>query len=224
MEKQLLIIEDDSELSEGLSFALSLEGYAVDAVSRKAEGLARIRAHRYDAVILDCNLPDGNGFDLCAEVRRTSDIPILMLTARDSEIDEVKALKLGMDDYMSKPFSLAVLKARIGKLTAGRACARILRSGEITLDPDARKVRRGEEEVAVSPVEYRLLLYFLENPGRILSKEQILSFVWDSGGRFVDDNTVSVNIRRLRAKLERDPSHPEHIRTVHGMGYLWREE
>ena len=146
-----------------------------------------------------------------------------MLTARDSELDEVKALNLGADDYLTKPFSLSVLKARIHSLLRRSPELQKLYSNGITLDKAACRVWRGEEELAFSYQEYRLLLYLMENKGQVLSKEQILSQLWDGQGRFVDENTVSVNIRRLRLKIEKDPASPEIIRTVHGLGYFWRE-
>lgn len=223
MEK-LLIIEDDADLQEGLAFSLGLEGYEVDCGSTKSQGEARLKSKTYDLIILDCNLPDGSGFDFCTWVRSYSQIPILMLTARDTEMDEVKALELGMDEYMRKPFSLAVLKARIRKLLQRGKAPGLLTSNGITIDKDKCMVLRGTQEVPCSKVEYKLLLYFMENKNQVLSKEQILQHVWDSDGKFVDDNTVSVNVRRLRTKIEADAAKPQFLKTVHGLGYLWKEE
>ena len=177
-----------------------------------------------DLILLDCNLPDGNGFSLCSEIRKSSDVFILMLTARDTELDEVKALEMGVDDYMSKPFSIAVLKARIKKLLSRKSEKQWISSNGIRLDKSSCQVICKEEVLELSKIEYKLLLYFLENPGQILSKEQILERIWDKDGKFVDENTVSVNIRRLRRKIEADPQNPQWIQTVHGLGYIWREE
>lgn len=222
MEK-ILIIEDDQDLQEGLAFSLKAEGYHTDYTETKREGMELIRKTTYDLILLDCNLPDGNGFDLCREVRRWSDVPMLMLTARDSEIDEVRALELGVDDYMSKPFSIAVLKARIKKLLGrGKKGQRIV-SGGIMVDTDHWKVYKDGEEILFSKLEYKLLLYFLENKNRVLSKKQILERIWDSDGKFVDENTVSVHVRRIRMKIEEDPSQPQRLKTVHGIGYIWGE-
>lgn len=221
---KILMIEDDTDLLEGLAFSLEMDGYDIDCASTKQQGSRKLKAGSYDLMILDCNLPDGNGFDLCTEVRRYSQIPILMLTARDTEMDEVKALELGMDDYMTKPFSLAVLKARIKKLLQRRETPEILMSNGISIDKNRCIVFQKEAEVPLSRIEYRLLLYLIENKNRVLSKEQILEHVWDSEGKFVDDNTVSVNIRRLRTKIEEDAAKPELLKTVHGAGYLWKEE
>lgn len=224
MMSRILIIEDDMDLREGLAYFLGKDGYEVLTAGTKRAGMEIIRKVLCDLILLDCNLPDGSGFDLCTEAKEYGDVPILMLTARDTEMDEVKALEMGVADYMSKPFSIAVLKARIKKILQGRKPETRLVSGGITLEKEACKVYKNEEEIRCSKVEYQLLMYFMENRGRVLSKEQILAHVWDSQGKFVDENTLSVNIRRLRGKIEDDPKHPALIRTVHGIGYVWRKE
>ena len=221
--RKILIIEDDEDLREGLAFSLQMDGYEIRCAGPKREGLDRIRRESFDLVLLDCNLPDGSGFDLCTQIGAGETIPVFMLTARNTEMDEVKALELGVADFMSKPFSLAVLKARIRKILNSSAPDMRLVSGGITVDRDGCRVYRKDEEVMLSRVEYQLLLYLMENRNRVLSKEQILEHVWDSQGKFVDENTLSVNIRRLRAKIEEDPGHPARIRTVHGIGYVWKE-
>lgn len=220
---KILIVEDDTDLREGLSFSFSGDGYRVTEAGTKKEGLQETRKGCYDIVLLDCNLPDGTGYELCREVRGYSDIPIIMLTARDTEMDEIKALELGVDDYLSKPFSLGVLKARMKRLLQGRSGAAKIVSGPITIDPGTCKVYKRGEEIRLSKLEYRLLLYLIENKNHILSKEQILDKIWDSDGRYVDNNTVSVNISRLRTRIEDDASSPVWIRTVHGIGYIWKE-
>lgn len=221
---RLLIMEDDRGLQEGLAFSLQAEGYETICAGSKGEGLELLKKETCHLVLLDCNLPDGNGFDFCAEIRDHSGIPILMLTARDTELDEVKALELGASDYMRKPFSLAVLKARIKKLLQNRENPHILTSNDISIDKDKCAVLRQGEEVSCSKVEYKLLLYFMEHKNQVLSKEQILGSIWDSDGKFVDENTVSVNIRRLRTKIEEDPASPKLLQTVYGMGYIWKED
>lgn len=221
--RKILIIEDDEDLREGLAFSLQMDSYEIRCAGTKREGLERICGESFDLVLLDCNLPDGSGFDLCTQIGAGETIPVFMLTARNTEMDEVKALELGVADFMSKPFSLAVLKARIRKILNSSAPDMRLVSGGITVDRDGCRVYRKDEEVMLSRVEYQLLLYLMENRNRVLSKEQILEHVWDSQGKFVDENTLSVNIRRLRAKIEEDPGHPARIRTVHGIGYVWKE-
>ncbi len=221
--KKLLIVEDDADLREGLHFSFVGDGYEVADAGTRREGLKEIQKGGYDLVLLDCNLPDGTGFELCKEVRKFSAVPVIMLTARDTEMDEIKALELGADDYLSKPFSLGVLKARMKKLLHGRTEAAVITSGSIAVDKGACKVYRDGNEIFLGKQEYRLLVYLMENKNHVLSKEQILARIWDSEGKYVDDNTVSVNISRLRAKIENDASGPEYIKTVHGVGYIWKE-
>lgn len=221
---RILMIEDDLDLMEGVVFFLESEGYKMDRAVNKREGKEKLCSENYTLIIMDCNLPDGNGFELCREVREYSQIPILMLTARDTEMDEIKALEIGVDDFMTKPFSLSVLKARIKNLCRRREQISILNSNGITIDKGKGKVFKEREEILLSTVEYKLLVYFVENREQILSKEQILNWIWDQDGKYVDDNIVSVNIRRLRMKIEIDPSDPQLIKTVHGIGYIWREK
>lgn len=224
MPKNILIIEDDSDLREGLHFSFESDGFHVACASTKKQGLSEIEKDIYDIVLLDCNLPDGTGFDLCREVRQKSSVPILMLTARDTEIDEIKALELGANDYLSKPFSLGVLKARMKRFLTDKTEQEKLLSGDILVDKNLCKVFKNQEEISLSKLEYRLLLFLMENKNHVLSKEQILSHIWDSDGKYVDNNTVSVNISRLRSKIEEEPSDPNYIKTVHGIGYIWKDE
>ena len=159
--KTILIIEDDTDLQDGLSFSLQSEGYQTRAASTVKEGLRIFHDQGCDLLLLDCNLPDGNGFDLCARIKGERDIPIFMLTARDTEMDEVKALETGMDDFMSKPFSLAVLKARIKKLLRRDTLQIPLSSGDIRIDRNTCKVYKNQTEIHCSKTEYQLLLYFV---------------------------------------------------------------
>lgn len=222
--KRILIIEDDVDLQEGLVFTLAAEGYDIASAGCIREAEKCLFGESFDCLLLDCNLPDGNGFELLSKIRRSSRIPILMLTARDTELDEVRALELGVDDYMSKPFSAAVLKARLKKLmNRNGELKAVICSGGIRLDKSACRVYQDGNELDLSKVEYKLLLYFMEHKNQVLSKEQILARIWDSEGKFVDANIVSVNIRRLRRKIEADPAEPRLIRTVHGLGYMWKE-
>ena len=218
----ILIIEDDTDLREGLSFSFSSDGHLVEEVETKKDGLRKIANGCFDIILLDCNLPDGTGFELCKEVRSYSNIPIIMLTARDTELDEIKALELGVNDYLSKPFSLGVLKARMKRILQEKTKSTKIVTGPLNIDQSTCKVYKRGEEVGLSKLEYRLLLYLIENRNHILSKEQILDKIWDSDGKYVDSNTVSVNISRLRTKIEDDASNPAWIKTVHGIGYIWK--
>ncbi len=221
--KKILIVEDDSDLREGLSFSFSSDGYDVTEKETKKDGLQEIKKGSYDMILLDCNLPDGTGFEFCKEVRSYSNIPIIMLTARDTELDEIKALELGVNDYLSKPFSLGVLKARMKRLLQEKSEIAKIVTDSLTIDQSICKVYKRGEEITLSKLEYRLLVYLIENKNHILSKEQILERIWDSDGKYVDNNTVAVNISRLRTKIEDDISNPKWIKTIHGIGYIWKE-
>ena len=226
---KVLIIEDDAGLSRGISFALEQEGCrAVDAQTLR-EGYALFEREEPDAVILDLNLPDGDGLEFCKRIRKlpgaAAETAILMLTARDLETDEIMGLADGADDYMTKPFSVAVLKLRLQNILRRKAKGpetkdtdRIITSGEIVLDLKTFRASCGGVGLDLSMTEFRLLQYFMEHKGQALLKEQILQHVWDMEGNFVEENTLSVNISRLRKKLGGD-----HIRTIQGLGYLWEE-
>ena len=195
---------------------------------RTEDGFGLFEKENPDGVILDLNLPDGDGIGVCRKIRKNSEVPVLMLTARDMEVDEIMGLKSGADDYMTKPFSVAILKARLENLLqrngsrkvksdreAGEA---VLISGSIRLYPGGLKAYREDEALDLSLTEFRLLQYFMENKNRVLLKEQILERIWDDRGNFVEENTLPVNISRLRKKIKEN-----HIRTIHGMGYLWED-
>lgn len=223
----IFLIEDDEALAEGISFMLEKEGYETERFSACSDSRRALEQTQPDLILLDWNLPDGDGLMLCREISEKWKIPILMITARDMEIDQVMCLESGADDYIAKPFSLAVLKARIAALLRRQGGqsekAGQLISGQIRVDKKEMRAWKEDEELDLSLTEYRILKYFLENKNQVLLKEQILSHVWDNGGKFVEENTLMVNIRRLRTKVEKDASHPEYIKTVHGMGYLWEE-
>ncbi len=225
--KRILIVEDDKGLSRGLSFSFNKSGYKVECAVNLKAAKELFKQVDIDLLILDINLPDGSGIDFCREIRKKSAVPIIMLTARDMETDEVVGLESGADDYITKPFSLSVLMARVNSIfrrSADTFKPNQLKSGEIVINLDNFKVYKKEIEVTISSTEFKLLKYFLENKGHVLLKEQILNSLWDDSGNFVDENTLPVNIRRLRKKIEDDPSKPKHIKTVHGMGYIWCED
>lgn len=222
MNKRILIVEDDRELMESLTYAFREEGYEITQAFRKREAEAVTTQKNFDLIVLDWNLPDGTGLSFCRELRDHSDVPVLMLTARDTEIDEIRALNLGVDDYMRKPFSLGILNARICNILRRKEATGVIKEDGILLDHNSSRIIRNGREIPVTSIEHRLLWYFMENKGRILSKEQILAHIWDRNDQYPDENIVSVNIRRLRMKIEDDPSDPQYIRTVYGAGYLWR--
>lgn len=228
---KILLIEDDLSLINGLSFAIKKQGYEMDIARTVSEMDAVWDGGKYNLLILDVSLPDGSGFDICQKIRSTSKVPIIFLTAADEEIDIVRGLDIGGDDYITKPFKLAVLLSRINAIlrrsnqfnnTDGTDVE--LSSNSITVQLLKGKVYKKGEPVDLTAGEYKLLCMFMKNPDIVLSAEQILGKLWDINGNFVDNNTLSVYISRLRAKIEDDPSDPKRIITVRCMGYKWSTE
>lgn len=219
----ILIIEDDDNLSRGMVFTFEKDGYNALSASTISDAKHLMEQHNADIIILDIGLPDGNGIALCKEIRSYSNVPIIILTACDLETDEVSGLLAGADDYVTKPFSLSVLRARVeARLRRAEPESRhVILSGKYRLDTSLCKFYKDIKEIPISATEYRLLLYLMMNAGQVLTKEQILSSLWDANGNFVDENTLPVNISRLRSKIEDDPKNPQTIKTIHGIGYIW---
>lgn len=228
--KTILIIEDDEDLNKGIAFAFEKDGYIVRCAGTLEAGEKIFNQNNINLIILDIGLPDGNGMDFCKNIRLKTSIPIIMLTARDMEIDEVSGLMSGADDYITKPFSLSVLRARVETLFRRTEVAyyNMIQIGNFQLDTSSCKFYRitqnNMEDIPISSTEYRLLYFLMSNAGQILSKEQILAALWDKQGNFVDENTLPVNISRLRAKIEDDPKKPLTLKTIYGMGYIWVKE
>lgn len=223
--KRILLVEDDLSLINGLSFALKKQGYILDIARTRSEKDNIWEDGKYDLVILDVSLPDGSGFDLCREIRRTSKVPVMFLTAADEETDIIMGLDIGGDDYITKPFKLAVFMSRIHALLRrsdnfSRTDTE-LNSNGITVYLLKGEVYKNNEKVELTANEYKLLCLFMENPGQVLSPELILSRLWDCNEDYVDNNALTVYIRRLRTKIEDDPGNPKRITTVRRMGYKW---
>lgn len=212
--KTILLLEDDESLNRGISFKLKKEGYKVLSESTVEGGLEAFKNNEVDLVISDVGLEDGSGFDFCEEIRKKSNVFIIFLTALDQEVDIVTGYDLGADDYITKPFSLMVLISKVNalmrRIEKAYASESIV-SGNITFILDEMKVLKNAQEVTISKNELKLLKYLITNPKQILSKDQLLKALWDIDGQFVDENTVAVNIRRLREKIEDNPSKPEYI-------------
>lgn len=225
--KRILLVEDDLSLINGLMFAIQKQGFEVENARTKAEALDLWERGEFDLIILDVTLPDGNGYEICRLIRQSSDIPIMFLTAADEETDITMGLDIGGDDYLSKPFKLAVLFSRINALL--RRSEGYVRKDEGLVSKDIRidlhngEAFKNEHRLELTAGEYRLLKLFLENKNQLLSSEQILASLWDCDERFVDTNTLTVYIRRLRVKIEDDPGNPTKIVTVRGLGYRWSE-
>lgn len=223
--KRILLVEDDLSLVSGLSFAIKKQGYQLDVAYTKSEANQLWGNGAYDLVILDVTLPDGSGFDICRKMRETSKVPIMFLTAMDEETDMIMGLDIGGDDYITKPFKLAVFMSRIHALLRRsdnfNQVDTEISSGGITVRLLTGEVYRHDEKIELTANEYKLLRLFVENPGQVLSPEQILGKLWDCREDYVDGNTLTVYIRRLRTKIEDNPGKPERIVTVRRMGYKW---
>jgi len=221
---KILIIEDDRILNRGIAFALRKEGYEVASAYSKTQGKQMIFMDKIDFLLLDINLPDGSGFDLCREVRDRADFPIVFLTANDTEEDMVKGFETGCDDYISKPFSVEVLKYKINAMLRRNVINKnIFEFQSLKIDFDRMLVKVEEREVVLTATEYKLLELLAKNKGRVVTKEVLLETLWDNNGNFVDQNTLNVNIGRLRKKIEIDPRNPNYIITVFGIGYTFVE-
>ncbi|HIY38951.1 MAG TPA: response regulator transcription factor [Candidatus Agathobaculum merdigallinarum] len=223
--KRIFFVEDDLSLIHGLSFALRQQGYEVIVARTCLEAETLWQSGGFDLVILDVTLPDGSGFDLCRRFRQNSKVPILFLTAADEETDVIMGLDIGGDDYITKPFKLAIFLSRVNALLRRSGDFRrpddMLQSGGITVHQLTREVIKDGAPVELTASEYKLLCFFLEHPNLVLSPEQILGRLWDCEQNYIDSSTLTVYIRRLRAKIEDDPSNPKRIITVRRMGYKW---
>ncbi|QNO15289.1 response regulator transcription factor [Alkalicella caledoniensis] len=224
--KKILLVEDDLTLSQGIEFTLLKEGFHVHVANTlKAADHIYIN-QEVDLILLDVMLPDGSGYDLCKRIREKSQVPIVFLTACDDEVNVVLGLDIGGDDYITKPFRVKELVSRIKAILRRGSPVEVnstLQSGEITLDPLQGKVWKSGREILLSPMEWKLMKVFIQNTGQLLTRNTILEKLWDVSGEFVDDNTLSVYIRRLREKIEDKPSEPKFIETVRGMGYRWKQ-
>lgn len=221
----ILYVEDDLSLIDGLKYTLETSGYTIDISRTVTEALTLFKQSQYDLLLLDVTLPDGTGFDICREVRKLSTVPIIFLTASDEEISIVRGLDMGGDDYITKPFKLNELLSRIKALlrrsTQFSKADTILEANGIKIDTIERLVWKKGTLLELTLIEYKLLCLFMQNPNHLLTREMILDLLWDGNGNYVDDNTLSVYIRRLRSKIEDTPNAPAFLLTERGFGYKW---
>lgn len=222
---KILLVEDDLILNEGLEYSISKIGYQVDGAKTVQEALSFYQDLKYDLLVLDITLPDGTGFDICKKVRQTSTVPIIFLTASDEEVNVVRGLDMGGDDYITKPFKLneviSRIKALLRRAKAFQAEAAELNSNGIRMELINNRAFKDENILELTVTEYKLLSLLMKNPNITLTRETILDKLWDSKGDFVDGNTLSVYISRLRNKIEADPNHPQMLLNVRGVGYKW---
>ena len=217
---EILLVEDDKGIVANLTEYLTSEGYSVKSASGQAGAMKLLESERFDLALLDISLSDGNGFAVCSAIKADYGIPVIFLTASSDEYSTVTGFEIGADDYISKPFRPRELVTRIRnilRLTRGAGTA--IHIGELTVDTVKGTVNKNGRDLYVSALEYRLFLVFLSNRGMVLTRSQLLEAIWDIAGEFVNDNTLTVYIKRLREKIEDDPQNPTVIKTVRGLGY-----
>ncbi len=230
MEYRILILEDDESLVDGLVWVLNREGYDTKTAGTVEEANALLEKMEFDLLLLDVSLPDGSGFEVCGQVRkRGADVPIIFLTAADEEVNVIRGLDGGGDDYITKPFRLGELCSRIRALLRRTRMAQpgrdsVLECAGLSIDLLSCRATLDGTALELTGVEYRLLCLLAQNAGRIVTRERILRKLWDEGSPYVDENTLAVYIRRLREKVEKDPSCPKRLITLRGFGYQWKTD
>lgn len=221
MRAKILLVEDDPTIIDTLTELLRGAGYTVDTADTQREAIAMATHQTYQLLLLDVTLKQGNGFAVCAAAKEaTPEVPVIFLTASDDEFNTVTGLTMGADDYIAKPFRPRELLARIATtIRRSQPSRRIISLGDLTIDTDRALVERDGKEINLSALEYRLLLLFASNPNKLVTREMIRDALWDDAGTYVEENTLSVYIKRLRDKIEPDPAKPTVITTVRGLGY-----
>lgn len=219
---RILIVEDDQTIAMGISYSLMQEGFEPEEVYNKNDALKKIEETSYDLYLLDLTLPDGTGYEICKRIKEKGDAPVIFLTACDDEVNVVMGLDMGADDYITKPFRIRELISRIKSVMrryGGKSNRSIIELGKVKVNLQEAKVYRDQEEIILTALEYRLLVTLINHRGQALSRNQLLEGIWDISGDYVNDNTLTVYIKRLREKLEEDPTNPTVIETVRGIGY-----
>lgn len=221
--QKILLLEDDTTLGSGIRMALQCPSVQITLCRTLAQAQNALAQNSYDLLILDINLPDGSGLDLLGQIRKTSHVPVILLTANDLEMDVVTGLESGADDYITKPFSLAILRARVNaqlrrSIPVKTSCIEI---GRFQFDFDRMEFRKDGQAIELSKTEQKLLRILIENRGQTLSHGMLVDKIWTDGAEFVDENALSVTVKRLRSKLEDTPSSPQYLKTVYGIGYTW---
>ncbi len=224
---QIFVLEDDAAIAMGLTYALQQEGYETKHCRTVQETIQTIQQEKFSLYILDLTLPDGSGYDVCRAIKKQGDLPVIFLTAYDEEVNVVMGFELGADDYIAKPFRVRELMARIKSVLrryTKETGDGVIRLKDLQIKTAEAKVYRGTTEIPLTALEYRLLLILLNHRGQVLSRTQLLEDIWDVAGDFVEDNTLTVYIKRLRNKLEEESGQTEYIKTVRGMGYMIENE
>lgn len=219
----IFLLEDDEAIGIGLTYSLENEGYNVTLAKSVKEAEKIIDEKEFSLYILDLTLPDGSGYDVCKRIKTKGDLPVIFLTAYDDEVNVIMGFELGADDYISKPFRVKELMLRIKSVMrrySNETSDGIIKINNLKINTNEAKVYKNNEEIILTAMEYRLLLILLSNRGKVLSRTALLENIWDVAGDFVEDNTLTVYIKRLRDKIEEDPAKPEFIKTVRGLGYV----
>lgn len=219
----MFLLEDDEAIGIGLTYSLENEGYNVTLAKSVKEAEKIIDEKEFSLYILDLTLPDGSGYDVCKRIKAKGDLPVIFLTAYDDEVNVIMGFELGADDYISKPFRVKELMLRIKSVMrrySNETSDGIIKINNLKINTNEAKVYKNNEEIILTAMEYRLLLILLSNRGKVLSRTALLENIWDVAGDFVEDNTLTVYIKRLRDKIEEDPAKPEFIKTVRGLGYV----
>ncbi len=221
---KILVVEDDKTIASGLEYSLTQEPYLVEIAYTLAEAMDKIKRTKFDLYLLDLTLPDGIGYDICKVVKRQQEVPVIFLTAVEEEVNVVMGLDMGADDYITKPFRLRELMSRIKSVLRrygnNKEVEQIITIGSIEIHILEAKVYKNKQEVVLTAMEYRLLLTMVQHMGQVLTRNQLLEGIWDVSGEFVNDNTLTVYMKRLREKLEEDPTQPSLLKTVRGLGYV----
>ena len=220
--KRILLIEDDKSLNSGLTYDLEPEHYKVYPALTLGEGIGILEEEEVDLILLDGNLPDGDGFDFCRAVKKEGNIPVIFLTARDLDQDEMKGFDCGADDYITKPFKMPILHRRIQaalRKSGENHSELIYNDGYLKIDFEKLTVLKGDMELPMTPTEFKILRLLILNSDKVMTKRLLLEKIWDNTGNFVDEHTVAVNINRLRKKIESEDH--VYIKTLYGMGYQW---
>ena len=220
---EIFLLEDDEAIGIGLTYSLENEGYNVTLAKSVKEAEKIIDEKEFSLYILDLTLPDGSGYDVCKRIKAKGDLPVIFLTAYDDEVNVIMGFELGADDYISKPFRVKELMLRIKSVMrrySNETSDGIIKINNLKINTNEAKVYKNNEEIILTAMEYRLLLILLSNRGKVLSRTALLENIWDVAGDFVEDNTLTVYIKRLRDKIEEDPAKPEFIKTVRGLGYV----
>lgn len=222
-----ILLEDDDAIAMGLSYSLENEGYTVTVAKSVSQALEIINKKNFSMYLLDLTLPDGSGYSVCKRIKEIGDFPVIFLTAYDDEVNVVMGFELGADDYITKPFRLKELLVRIKSVfrrynnDSGDGKIKVK---DLVVNTNEAKVYKNGNEIVLTAMEYRLLLILLNNRGCVLSRTQLLENIWDVAGDFVEDNTLTVYIKRLRDKIEENPTEPKYIKTIRGLGYIIENE